>query len=118
MTKKVKATVADHHFKGEISIGNATLRKDEETKVKPNITLRNMVNAGNVIITEGDLSVENDEKSFQKDDASGEKGEEDDEETGEQYEEMTVDELKELCDKNNLKKSGNKSELIERLKNQ
>jgi len=115
MTETVKAKVAEHHFKAHVSVGDTTLRKDEEREVKPNTTLRNMVREGNVIVTEGSLSPEKNEKSFREDDESGEKSEE---ASREELESKTVDELKNMCDENDLKKSGTKDELVERLLNE
>lgn len=115
MTDEVKAKVADHHFKENVEVGDTRLNKRKSKTVKPNRTLRNMVQAGNVIVTEGSLAPERDEKSFQGDDGSGEDGEEG---LGEEdLTDLTVDELKEKCEEKGLKKSGTKDELVERLKN-
>jgi hypothetical protein len=105
---EVKAKVAEHHFKGQVNVGGKTLRKDRETSVEPNTTLRNMVQAGNVIIVEGNLSPERDEKQFQRDDTGGEESK--------SLDEMTKDELKELAEQKDLKKSGTKSEIKERIR--
>jgi hypothetical protein len=113
MSETVKAKVAEHHFKGHVSVGNTTLRKDEEKEVKPNTTLLNMVDAGNVVVTEGSLDSGRVEKSFQGDDESGEESEGENELEG-----LTKDELKEKCEEQGLKKSGTKTELVERLKNE
>lgn len=129
MTDTVKAKVAEHHFKGQINIAGTTLVKSEAREVEPNITLRNMESAGNVIVTEGDLTPEKNEKSFREDDGAGEESESDDEpqeepeeveeeQEAESLEDLTVDELRERCEEQGLKKSGNKEELIERLKNE
>ena len=115
MTETVKAKVAEHHFKKQVNIGEKTLDRDESREVEVNNTLRNMVRAGNVVITEGSLRPERDEKRFREDDESGEKGEAN---PGEQdLKDKTVDELKDLLEEKDLKKTGTKDELVERLKN-
>lgn len=115
MSNEVKAKVADHHFKENVKVGDTRLTKRKPETVKVNTTLRNMVQAGNVIVTEGSISPEKSEKSFQENDGSGENSEEG---LGEEdLKDLTVDELKEKCESEGLKKSGTKSELIERLKN-
>jgi len=130
MANTVKAKVSEHHFKRRVSVGNVTLTKSESQEVKVNTTLRNMVKAGNVVVTEGDIHGGEQEKNFQGDDESGEEGEADDAEAEEapgnepdakvpeSFEGKTVEELKELCEERDLKKSGTKDELIERLKNE
>jgi hypothetical protein len=129
MANTVKAKVSEHHFKRRVSVGNVTLTKSESQEVEVNTTLRNMVKAGNVVVTEGDIHGGEQEKNFQGDDESGEESEADDAETEEAprnepdaeveggFEDKTVEELKDLCEERNLKKSGTKDELIERLKN-
>jgi lipopolysaccharide export system protein LptA len=115
MTETVKAKVADHHFKGHVSVGDTKLVKEESRSVEPNVTLRNMVREGNVVVTQGSLRPERDEKEFQEDDESGEEGETS---SGEkELEDRTVNELKDLLEEKDLKKTGTKNELVERLKN-
>jgi len=110
----VKVKVTEHHFKNSLNIGSKTVGlKPEEVEV--NATVRNAVQAGTLELVEGSLAPERNEKSFQGDEQSGEESKEVDES---HYSDMTKDELKDLCEENDLKKSGKKSELIERLKNQ
>jgi len=129
MSNTVKAKVSEHHFKRRVSVGNVTLTKSESQEVEVNTTLRNMVKAGNVVVTEGDIHGGEQEKNFQEDDESGEESEADDAEAEEAprdepdaesvegFEGKTVEELKDLCEERDLKKSGTKDELVERLKN-
>jgi len=129
MVDTVKAKVSEHHFKRRVSVGNVTLTKSENREVEVNTTLRNMVKAGNVVVTEGDIYGGEQEKNFQGDDESGEESEADDAEEAEtpgneldaeapeNFEDKTVEELKDLCEEFGLKKSGTKDELVERLKN-
>lgn len=114
MTDQVKVRVNDHHFKNKYSLGEKTVGKEEPEKVEVNNTVRNAVQAGTLELIEGSLSPERDEKEFQENEQSGAEGEEDDESD---FSEMTVDELKQRCEEKDLKKSGTKDELIERLKN-
>lgn len=115
MTDEVKAKVAEHHFKENVNVGGTRLTKRKPETVKVNATLRNMVRAGNIIVTEGSISPERDEKEFQGNDGSGENSEKN---AGEDsLKGLTVDELKEKCESEGLKKSGTKDELVERLKN-
>lgn len=114
MTRTVKAKVTDHHFKTKYSIGDTMLNDREAKEVEVNDALRNGVCAGNIELVEGSLAPEKDEKSFQEDEQSGEESETDDE-NEEDLEELTKHELKELCEEKDLKKSGTKKELVERL---
>lgn len=110
MSNTVKATVNEHHFKGHINVGDETLTKRDEKTVKDSETLRNLVREGTVKVTQGSLRPQSDEKEFQQDDKSGEESEE-------AFEEKTVKELREICDNKDVKKSGTKDEIVERLKN-
>lgn len=110
MSGTVKAKVSESHFKKQVNVGDKKLVKDEAREVQVNSTVRNMERAGNVVIVEGSLRSD-DEKSFRGDDGTGEESEKDD------LSEKTVSELRDLCEQHDLKKSGTKDEIIERLKN-
>lgn len=110
----VKVKVTEHHFKNSFNTGKSTVGLEPE-EVEVNNAVRNAVQAGTLELVEGDLTPSRDEKSFQGDEQGGEESKETDEPN---FEEMTKDELKELCEENDLKKSGTKDELVERLKNQ
>lgn len=110
MSNTVKATVNEHHFKGHINVGDKTLTKRDEKTVKDSETLRNLVREGTVKVTQGSLRPERDEKEFQENDESGEESED-------ALGEKTVKELRNICEQKDVKKSGTKDEIIERLKN-
>lgn len=115
MVNEVKVKVSDNHFRNTYSLGGKTVSNKQASTVEVTETVRNAVQAGNLELIEGSLTPSKDEKSFQGDGSGGEESEEADEQD---FEEMTKDELKELCEEKDLKKSGTKDELVERLKNQ
>lgn len=124
MDNTVKVQVTKHHFKNQFRVGDKLVTRESPTEVRPNVTVRNAVQAGTLKLVEGSLSPSEDEKSFQGDEAGGEGVEEIDEpaETEKREDEedlsgLTVDELSQRCEEQGLKKSGTKDELIERLKN-
>jgi len=117
MSNKVKVRVSDNHFRNTYSIGEKTLTNKEAEEVEVTTTIRNAVKAGNLELVEGSLAPEKNEKSFQGDESGGEETEEVDDQT-ESLEDYTKPELKEMCEEKGLKKTGRKSELVERLKNE
>jgi len=117
MSNKVKVRVSDNHFRNTYSIGEKTLTNKKAKEVEVTTTVRNAVQAGNLELVEGSLAPEKDEKSFQGDEGRGDEAKEEDDET-ESLEDYTKAELKEMCEEKGLKKSGRKSELVERLKNE
>jgi len=116
MSNKVKVRVSDNHFRNTYSLGEKTVTNQEAQEVNVTATVRNAVRAGNLELVEGSLGPEKDEKSFQGDESGGEETKETDDEP-ESLENKTKAELKELCEEKDLKKSGKKKELVERLKN-
>lgn len=121
MSDKVKVKVADHHTRTQYSIGEQTVSKNEVSEVEPNTTVANAVRAGTLELVEGEIP-----SQFQGDDGDRTESEEDSEEDGEtqepeqdekDLEDYTKEELKDLAEEKGLKKSGTKSEIVERLKN-
>lgn len=115
MSNTVKVKVSDNHFRNTYSLGGKTVDDQEPTRVEVTPTVRNAVQAGNLVLVQGSLAPERDEKKFQGDEAGREEVEESDEGVG-SLKDKTKKELKELCEEKDLKKSGNKDELVERLR--
>jgi len=115
MTDTVKVKVTDHHFKSHFKVGDVTVTDEEPVEVEPNVTVRNAVQAGTLELVKGRLRPEKDEKEFQEDDGTREESEGLDEKS---LRDRTVDDLKDMCEEKDLKKTGTKDELVERLLNQ
>lgn len=131
----VNVRVSKDHFKSTIPVAGTEVTDKEFTEVEATDLVRSYVNRGVFILEEQEQFPEPSNETSGGDDTDGEedKGdvgqdtesekEQDEAEEVEKYSEEELreknkDELKDLCEEHDLKKSGNKDDLVERLKNE